>query len=45
MMKELIEDKLILETINKRKLWLVAICVLMLYSYYGVWKNVLIPYV
>lgn len=43
MMKELIEDKLILETINKRKLWLVAICVLMLYSYYGVWKNVLIP--
>ena len=25
MMKELIEDKLILETINKRKLWLVAI--------------------
>lgn len=43
MMKKLIEDKLILETINKRKLWLVAICVLMLYSYYGVWKNVLIP--
>ena len=43
MMKELIKDKLILETINKRKLWLVAICVLMLYSYYGVWKNGLIP--
>lgn len=42
MMKQLIQDELILETINKRKLWLVAICVLMLYSYYGVWKNDLI---
>ena len=38
MMKDLIKDKLILETINKRKLWLVAICVLMLYSYYGIWN-------
>lgn len=43
MMKDLIKDKLILETINKRKLWLVAICVLMLYSYYGIWKKELIP--
>ncbi len=43
MMENLIKDKLILETINKRKLWLVAICVLMLYSYYGVWKKELIP--
>lgn len=43
MMKELIQDKIILETINKRKLWLIAICVLMLYSYYGVWTKELIP--
>lgn len=39
MMDKLAQDKLILEAINKRKLWLVAICVLMLYSYYGVWKT------
>lgn len=38
MIKELIEDKLILDTINKRKLWLIAISVLMLYSYYGMWS-------
>ena len=38
MIKELIKDKLILDTINKRKLWLIAISVLMLYSYYGIWS-------
>ena len=42
MMDKLAQDKLILEAINKRKLWLVAICVLMLYSYYGVWKTDLV---
>lgn len=42
MMMELGKDRLILETINKRKLWLIAISILILYSHYGIWKNVLI---
>lgn len=39
MMKDLGKDPLILETINKRKLWIVAIAILMLYSHYGIWKE------
>lgn len=42
MMQKLSQDPLILETINKRKLWIVAIAILMLYSYYGIWKSGLI---
>ena len=39
MMEDLGKDPLILETINKRKLWIVAIAILMLYSHYGIWKE------
>ena len=42
MLYELSKDKLILDTINKRKLWLIAISVLMLYSYYGLWNESLL---
>lgn len=37
MINKLSNDKLILDTINKRKLWLIAISALMIYSYYGIW--------
>lgn len=42
MMDKLSEDKLILNTINERKLWLISISALMLYSYYGIWSNILL---
>lgn len=42
MMSEITKDKLILNTINERKLWLIAISILMLYTYYGVWSNTLL---
>lgn len=42
MMNKISEDKLILDTINERKLWLISISVLMLYCYYGIWSNKLL---